>query len=374
MSLSRNNFTTNTFLSPEGESQTLDQPLTSISASGSQGINLSWTVLDLSRIATLKQRSAGLRASERRVDDQRLAVVANVQRSYVEALRRQTLLELTRRQIRDRELELDIARRRYEIAAVELSDVLGAETLLLNAEVSLLSETSRLETGLRALSVSMGLSAEAGPGTTLVDLTNLPAAEGISAEALVAYALNEDPELLALEADRAAASATLWGTKGRFLPTIQVGYGWRWSEQFGPGDDFFQFLLGDTGRGLSATASWQLFDGFSRVSQTQSASFQRFRASESLRQRRLEIERDVLRFLRQIEELAQSLVLLDRVFQLTQERLDMTRLQYQNGTADFTALQQAIGTVTSAERTLIEQRYNYLLTWADLEEFVGEIR
>ena len=293
MNLSRSNFTRNTFVSPEGESQQLPDPLTSSSQSGSQGLNVNWTVFDLQRIANYREQGEALTASQRRLDDQRLAVVADVRRRYVEALRRQRLLELTRRQIQDRETELDIARRRYEIGAVELSDVLAAETLLLNAEVTLLSETSQLETGLQALAVSLGSPADAGPGTTLVDIVDLPDAAMLEAESLVAYALSEDPEILAYQADRAAADASLWGARSRFLPTIQLGFNLGRQEQFGPGSDFFQFDLRDTSRSFSVSASWQLFDGFSRTSQTRAASARRFQASESLRQRRLEIEGEV---------------------------------------------------------------------------------
>jgi len=374
MNLSRNNFTTNSFLTPEGEAEILPNPLTSQSQSGSQGLNIGWTVFDLQRIATYREQGENVIASRQRLDDQRLAVVADVRRRYVEALRRQTLLDLSQRQILDRELELDIARRRYEIGAVELSDVLAAETLLLNAEVSLLSETSQLESGLQALSVSLGMPAHEGPGTALVDIVELPDASTLQRETLVAYALNEDPEIRALQADRSAANASLWGTRSRFLPTIQLGFNLGRSEQFGPGADLFQFDFSNTSRNFSISASWQLFDGFSRTSQARSASAREFQASESLRERRLTIEREVRRFLREIEQISQALVLLERALQISEERLRMTRLQYQNSTANFTTLQQAISTVTQAERQLIEQRYNYLNAWTNLEEYVGDVR
>ncbi|MDX1394605.1 MAG: TolC family protein [Gemmatimonadota bacterium] len=374
LGLSRSTFTTSTFENPQGETEELPEPLSSESGSGNTGIGLSWTVFDASLIASLRESDANLDASRSRLDDQRLAVAARVQRAYIEAIRRQTLLELTRQQIADRELELEIAERRYQIAAVERSDVLGAEQNLISAEISLLNETSQLETNLRALSVEIGLPAEASEGTTLVDLTLLPDASGLNSETLVAYALGEDPELRALDADRAAASASLWGTKSRFLPTISLGYSWGWRDQFGPGANFFQFVYGSRSQGLSLSAQWTLFDGFNRVSTAQSATARRSQAEESLRQRRLEIERDVRRFLQQIDELAQTLVLLERGLQISEERLTMTRLQYQNGTTDFTALQQAISAVTSAERQLIEARYNYLASWVDLEEYVGDIR
>lgn len=373
--LGRSNFTTNTFLSPEGESQSLPDPLTSQRQSAGQSLGLNWTVLDVGNIAGFREQGARLEASQRRLDDQRLAVIAEVRRTYLEALRRQRLLELSRRQIADRERELDITRRRYEIAAVERSDVLGAETQLLNAEVSLLSETSQFESAIRGLAVAMGLTPESGVGTVLADISMLPDAAGLSAEALVDRALGEDPELLALEADAAAASASLWGSRSRFLPTIQLGYSWSWSEQFGPDASFFQFDLGsNTNRSLSLSAQWTLFDGFQREQQTAAASSQRRQAEEGLRLRRLAIERDVRRFLQEIEQLDQSLALIQRALEISEERLEMTRLQYQRGTATYTALQQAIGDVTQAERSLIEQTYSYLTAWANLEEYVGDPR
>jgi len=375
MSLSRNTFTRTTFVGEEGQSQTLPEPLSSTSQSANQSINLSWTVLDGGRrFGTLREQSANLRAAQRQLDDQRLAVIAAVRRDFFEALRRQRLLELTRRQIADREQELEIARRRYEIAAVERTDILAAESNLLNAQISLLSEKSQLATGLRALSVSMGLSPESGSRTVLGDVVDLPSAAGLSAESLVSLALSVDPELLQLDAQRAAASAALWTARGTFLPTISVGYTRSRSEAFGAGAPFFQFDPGDNAHGFSVSARWDLFQGLTHPQQTANASSRKRQAEESLRLRRLEIERDVRRFVSDIDQLDQTLALLDRALEISQERLAMSRQMYQNGTIEFTSLQQAISEVTQAERSLIEQRYNYLTAWAQLEEFVGNAR
>jgi len=122
------------------------------------------------------------------------------------------------------------------------------------------------------------------------------------------------------------------------------------------------------------TARWDLFQGLRRPQQTANASSRKRQAEESLRLRRLEIERDVRRFVSDIDQLDQTLALLDRALEISQERLAMSRQMYQNGTIEFTSLQQAISEVTQAERSLIEQRYNYLTAWANLEEFVGNAR
>jgi len=373
LGLNRSDFTKTTFLSPEGTSATLPEPLNSASQSASQGFGLNWVVFDRGRrFGDLKQQGASVRAAQRRLDDQRAAVASQASKAFYEALRAQRLLELSERQIADRQQELDIARRRYEIAAVERVDVLTAEGNLLDAQVSLLTSRRQAEENLRTLAVAVGLPPDAGPGTVLRDIETLPNAGGLEPGAVVDRVLARDPELLQLEAQHAAASAGLWSARSAYLPQITASLGWSRGQQYGPDESFFQFDPGDTGRNFSISAQWNLFDGFSREQQTAQASSQRRQAEEELRRRRLEIERDVRGFLGEIAQLDQTLELAERSFAIAQEQLDMTRQMYQNGTIDFTRLQQAIGQVTNAEQRLIDLRYNYLVAWANLEEFGGD--
>ena len=262
--LNRSSFSRTTFVGEEGLSETLPQTLTASSQGGSQGFGVSWTVLQGGRrFAGLSQAAASLRAAERRFDDQQRNVIAAVRREFLGALQRQELLELTRTQIADREFELDIARRRYEIAAVERTDVLAAQSLLLEARIRLLSEENQLRNGLRQLVVSMGLPPEAGEGLVLMGDEGMP--DGLpNIGVIVETAVTSDPELLALRAERAAAAASLWSSRLSYLPTISVSFSWGRGQNFGPEDSFWQFDLGDTDRRFGITASWNLFDGFNR--------------------------------------------------------------------------------------------------------------
>ena len=370
MNLGKSDFTRITFIGPEGESETLPDPLSSGSQSSNQSIALNWTLFDQGRrFANLSEQSANLRAAQRQLDDRTAAVVAETGRAFYAALRNQRLLELTEQQILERQLELDIARRRYEIAAVERIDVLAAEGNLLDLQVSLLRTRQQTETSLRTLAVEIGLPAEEGPGTTLADVVDLPSVDAAEGEFLLQEALSGDPEILQLQAQRAAASAGLWGARSSFLPTIQASMNWGNSQSYGLGEPFFQFNPSDGGRNFTLSASWMLFSGFSRVQETAQASSRERQAEEDLRRRRLEIERDVRGFIDQLEQLAGTRDLALRSRQIAQERLDMSRAMYQNGTIDFTALQQAIGGVTSAERQLVDLRFEYLTAWVGLAEF-----
>ncbi|MCY3699728.1 MAG: TolC family protein [Gemmatimonadetes bacterium] len=369
-SLDRSSFSRTTFVGEEGLSETLPDVLSSSSQNGSQGLTLNWTVLDGGqRFAAVSQSAANLRAANRRYDDQQRQVVLTVRREFLDALRRQELLELTRLQIVDRERELDIARRRYEIAAVERTDVLGAQSLLLDARIRLLSEENQLRNALRQLVVSMGLPPEASQSLVLAGDEGMP--EGMpNLDHLVRTAITSDPELAALEADRAAASSALWSARMSYLPRIDATLFWGRGENFGPGDSFWQFDLGDTRQTFSVSASWSLFNGFGREQQNAQASAARRQAEEDLRRRRLEIERDVRRYGADIGELAQTLDLLDQAYSISRERLDMEQERYRLGTGSFLELQSAVDAVQRAETSLIQRRYEYLTAWSNLAEYL----
>ena len=368
--LNRSAATRSTFEAEEGLSERLDQRLSYTSQYANQGLRLGLTVLDGGRrFANLSQSAANLRAAHRRYDDQQRFVIVTVRRAFLNALRRQELLQLTLAQIAARERDLEIASRRYEIAAVERTDVLATETSLLNARISLLAEENQLRTGLQQLVVSMGLPPEAGDGLVLTGDEGMPA--GLpDIEVIVRTAVISDPELAALEADRSAASAVLWAARTTYLPRISVSMNWGRSENFAGDASFWQFVPGDTNRGLGITASWSLFNGFERERQNAQASAVRRRAEEELRRRRIEIEAEVRGYGSEIEQLAQTLDLLERAFAISRERLGMEQERYRLGTGSFLELQNAIDAAQGAETSLIQRQYDFLIAWSNLAEYV----
>ncbi|WP_420447923.1 TolC family protein [Candidatus Palauibacter sp.] len=370
LSLGRSNSTVSTYEAQEGPAERLQERLTYTSQSASQGLNLNLTLLDGGRrFAEIRRSAANLRGAQRRYDDQQRAVVAAVRREFLEALRRQELLELTRTQIADRELELEIASRRYEIAAVERTDVLGAELNLVDARIRLIAEQNLLRVGLRQLVVSMGLPPKAGEGLFLAGDEGMPA--GIpDIETIVGAAVTTDPGLAALEADRSAASASLWSARTTYLPRITATLGLNRGENFGSDASFWQFDPSDTNTRFGISASWSIFDGFGREQQNAQASAAKRQAEEDYRRLRLEIERDVRRFGAQIEELAQTQELREQAYEISSERLEMEQERYRFGTTSFIELQNAIDAVQRAETALTQNRYDYRIAWSNLAEYV----
>ena len=215
----------------------------------------------------------------------------------------------------------------------------------------------------------MGLPPEAGDGLVLRGDEGMPGGMP-NIDHIVETAITSDPELLALDAERSAAAASLWSARLSYLPNVNVSLSWGRGENFGPEDSFWQFGLGDTSNSFSISASWSLFDGFNREVQNAQASAARRQAEEDLRRRQLEIERDVRRFGAEIEGWAQTLELLEQQYEISRERLDMEQERYRLGTASFLELQSAIDAVQRSETSLIQTQYNYLIAWSDLAEYM----
>lgn len=377
LSLGRNEFTRTTFVGEEGVAQTLPEPLESTSKSSSQGLSFGWTLLEGGRrFPALGEAAATDRAAGHRLSLAEREVVGTVERAYYEALQQQRLVDVAERQLQARGRDLEVARRRYEIAAVNRADVLGAEIQVGQAELALLEARRALGTARRALRVAMGMEPEAASEPALRDVEDVPrpaAAAALDPARLVGRLLDTHPEIRALDAEADAVSAGVWTARTRYLPTIDLSYSLNRSQSLGPEGNLFTFDPSDRSQSLSISASWSLFDGFDRERATQQAQAEVRRVEADAQARRQALEKEVRDFVDEIRSRADRLQLLERNRELAERRLEMTREQYRLGSADYTALAQAIEQLTSAERQVITERYAFLRAWAELEQRVGRI-
>lgn len=379
MNVSRTDFTTVTFLSPEGVSRELLEPLEDVSKSVSQGLSFRWNLLEGGRrLAELKAGGAEREAAEQSLSARERAVVAEVKQAYFEALKQQELVEIARRQLENRRAELERTRRRYRIAAVSRADLLGTEGEVRAAELTLLDARDAAERARRELRVAMGEGGGGRPGERAerpVALAGAPPAPdpgGLTAGELAERAVAAHPELASLRARADAASDRLWGARSAYLPTVSLGFTHSRTENLGPQGDLFTFDPSNRANRFSVSASWELFDGFRRREETARASAARDRARAELALRRIEVEKQVRDLVDEVKRRARRVELLERQLEVAEERLELVREQFRAGTADFTDLQTAIDGATSAERSLVQERYDYLSAWARLERWAGD--
>ena len=372
-SLSQTDFTTVTFVDPTGVSQELADPITATRKSSSGSLSFGLALLNPERIANVKAGDARENAAELRLTAAELVVIRNVKGSYFEALKQKQLLDVSERQLAARRQDFQVTEQRYRIAAASRSDLQGAEIDLSDAELRVLDSEAALSMALRQLQLTLGVPVtNTDPGSVeLVDVERVPDAAALDADALVASALALNPNLLALQQDRRAASSDLLSAKASYLPRIDLGYTFGRSKELGKDESLFDFDPANTSGGFVIAGSWSVFSGFTRKRQTANADRLQRQAAAQLTAEQLQIEKDVRDLVKELKRRSQRLTIIERNVSLAGERLDLAREQYRLGSIPYFNLQQAIDRLTLTEQSLFQERYDYLIGWANLEEKVG---
>ncbi len=372
-SLSQTDFTTVTFVDPTGVSQELENPITSTRKSSSGSLTFGLSLLSPERISNVRAGDARENAADYRLTAAERTVIREVKSSYFEALKQQKLLDVSERQLEARRQDFEVTEQRYRIAAASRSDLLGAEIDLSDAELRVLDSEAALSRALRQLQVTLGVPVtNTDPGSLeLVDMDRVPDAASLDADAMVASALVANPNLLALQQDQRAASADLWSAKSTYLPRIDIGYTFGRSKELGREESLFDFDPANTSGGFVVQGSWSVFSGFTRKRQTAQADRARRQATAQLTAEQLQLEKDVRDLVKELKRRSERLRIIERNVALAGERLDLAREQYRLGSIPYFNLQQAIDRLTLTEQSLFQERYDYLIGWASLEERVG---
>ncbi len=372
-SLSQTDFTTVTFVDPTGVSQELENPITSTRKSSSGSLTFGLSLLSPERISNVRAGDARENAADYRLTAAERTVIREVKSSYFEALKQQKLLDVSERQLEARRQDFEVTEQRYRIAAASRSDLLGAEIDLSDAELRVLDSEAALSRALRQLQVTLGVPVtNTDPGSLeLVDVDRVPDAASLDADAMVASALVANPNLLALQQDQRAASADLWSAKSTYLPRIDIGYTFGRSKELGREESLFDFDPANTSGGFVVQGSWSVFSGFTRKRQTAQADRARRQATAQLTAEQLQLEKDVRDLVKELKRRSERLQIIERNVALAGERLDLAREQYRLGSIPYFNLQQAIDRLTLTEQSLFQERYDYLIGWASLEERVG---
>lgn len=375
LNFSRTRFTTNTFLQPEGTSGRLDQPLQSTTRSPSQSLSFRWDLLRGGRrFAGLEQGAAQEEAASERLSSAERQTRQAIRQAYYDALEQRGLVGVAEDQLTARRRDLEMTRKRYEIAAADRSPLLAAQIAEGQAELDLADARAQAGQSRRALAVAMGVEeGTLGANVALTDVGALPDASGLDSAALAERAVRTNPELAALRADASAASASLWSARASYLPTISLGYTLGRSEQLGPNGSFFVLDPSNRSQFLNLTVSWQLFTGFDRKRQAAQAGMERDQARARRTKRELEIGKQVRDLVADLRRRQHRLRVLERTAGLSRKRLDLVREQYRLGTTDYLHLQDTIDRLSQLERQRITERYEYLKAWAELEAAAGDL-
>ena len=94
-------------------------------------------------------------------------------------------------------------------------------------------------------------------------------------------------------------------------------------------------------------------------------------SQETLKERQLEVERQVRDRIIQLESAYQTVILNRAALTLAEERLRLAREEYSLGSRSYEELQIAVAQRDTADRDLLNSQYQFVLSRINLEEALG---
>jgi outer membrane protein len=339
-------------------------------SSASQGLNGGLTLFDLQQIRNWGAARAATVAQEAGVAYQGSVVRRQVGDAYYGAVQRARLLEVEERQLEMARENLEAIRRLLRVAAKQPTDVLGAELDLTQAELAVRQARGEAEKAMLSLREVMGV-----PMTTAFRLTDgfpevfdpatLPPA------ALMERAARHNPELLREIRNVEAADRSLSAVRAARFPSLSGSYNYGRSASMSDYDAIGEFDLPNWSWGFGISVDIPLFNRFQTSAQIGQAEVGAENARESLRQTRLQLEREVLSARIDLDNAYAGVQVAERSVEIARERLAQGQELYRQGTLDYTALQQMINAVANAERGLVNARARFATALLALEEKLG---
>lgn len=297
---------------------------------------------------------------------------ANVTRAYYQVVNGESRIELERELLEFARDRLELVQRQFEIAVVGQSDLLGAELEVARAEQAVADAESDVRAQRLNLLQLLGVGGEP-PFTLVSDLPPIIDPAALSADALVARAVETHPAVLQSAATAAVSESQLSNQRGSRLPTISLNlpsYNWG-AQESGLWDAWGRFGAPNNSFSFGVTASLPIFTGFTKSADIARSLEAAEDARQQTRQARLAVEKDLRDALIELERAHRSLLLAEQQATISRQRLELTQEEYQTGAIPFTTLQQIIESNSQSQRFLIDARFNFLSARVSLEERVG---
>ena len=339
----------------------------------SPGIRADYLITDFGQTAhrILSQKSIAASA-EKAVLTAKALTILNVEQAYLNCLKQQRLVDISREVLSERELirqQTEVFYRRQLRSKLDL-DFASVESN--RAEVVLIKAQNNLVLAFAALNTAMGLQ---GPGTYLLEPTVLSVTPSASPESLVQDALNQRPELLGSKDRIQAAEDALQVAKAlRFGSVTGIGtlaYTWWGHEERPSGKEVSNPGAKMGWYGLGATSSVPLYTGGRIEGQIEEADARKGETQATTRSIANDIVLQVAQaYLSRLTAEQQIKVSEEKVAH-AREALTLARGRYKASLGSILDVTTATTDLLSAEVGLADAQYDYRASEAALAYATG---
>ena len=304
------------------------------------------------------------RAQEQDVTAQRALVILNVQRTYLNSLKRRRLVQIAEETDRERGIirsQVDTLYRQQLKSKLDL-DLVQVE--LTNAESALVKARNDLRGSFADLNRAMGIS---GPEDYVLEDVSVEVRPQRTLEALITDSLSH-PELKRAKELTRSAEARVTATKRQYLPTVSA---------IASAGDYEVF---DTSRKQNTGGWWTavglvsvpLFTGFLIENQVREASAQQAAAVSGTLNIEQALTQQVTNAYLDTVTFAQQIKLAEEQVRTAQEALQLARQRYKLALGSIVEVTQSEVAVTAAQTRLADAQYDYKIAEVTLAYAAGQ--
>jgi outer membrane protein TolC len=331
-------------------------------------IQARWLLFDgFSRKASILAAEAQTRSAAEVSNEARRLLAEAVASAYYQAqLAAEGMLIARQNRLFNSNLESD-AEKRWQAGVIAEAEKLNFTVRALQAENDFLEARQNFNVVCTVLAQLMALpdarlTADLYPCACvpLDDLSPLP-----NYEDELAYALQQRPDLQALNFGREALALQKKANKGSYYPKIGLGAGYE-HEDFGD--------IGDLGIGyVGLSLSWDLYDGGSRSAKIQESEAQLLELTHQQQQKVLEVQSTLRQIL--IKAKSAQAVYQRQLYTLSlvQKIRDHIEKAYRAGAATLTRLNEAQTDLVTVSAAVASSRITYLQQLESLKASSGRI-
>ena len=336
-------------------SKAYSRPATEAANAYNAGLSLGQDLLSFGRNeAALREARAQREAAAAQLRSAVNTAAYTARIDYFDLVRAQALLVIEVENVRDFAVHLDQVRTMAELGTRIRYDITKAEVDLGNARLGALAASNTLLLARAALGRVLGL-AEEFTSTIATPPPLLPAPE--SRAALFIRARRNNPDLLALQFQAAAADAAVDFAVADLRPNLSFNAGFSWGGGV--------FPLG-RGWSLGPSLDWSLFDGWRKTSVLDAATAQLQSSRSQIADREQQLFQDLTTALVQIQTARAESEVAEVVVRSARETLDLVMSRYRLGLATAVEVTDAETAVAQARAQQVQARHDELTAQASI--------
>ena len=289
--------------------------------------------------------------------------------NYLNLLKQEKLLEVNTLAVQRSQDNLDRSEKMFEIGSVAKVDVFRARVNLGNDRISLISQRNTVHQAKQTLNVAMGRE----PNTPLEISKDVNFDYQLPPlESLLNSAMDQQPEIKRREMELRSRELNVSLSKSSFLPSLSAFF------SYGRSNSVFDKIYSDVNQNWSVTVgvqgSFNLFNGFQDMVNHQNAKLNVKSTQIDLEAYKRTLVSNISTTYQRYKDLLEIIEINKENLEAAKEEYRLATERYRLGSGTSLDVREAQVNLTDAERILVAAEYDLIITYAQLQEAVGDIQ